>query len=361
MATLVHGACPHDCYDTCGLLLEVEDGRITKIGPDPLQPLTRNFLCLKVNRYLERLYHPDRVLHPLKRVGRKGSGAFERITWDEALSDIGAHLSTVLGEFGGEAVLPYSFAGNMGILAGESLDLRFFHAIGASRLDRTICTAASGAALDWVYGSRLGPDPETIPASRMILLWGTNPVATNVHEVPLLEEARANGAEVWTIDPIRTETARRYAPHLKPHPGTDLALALGIGRELLRRGVVDHDLVQRLSRGFDEYAACVEPWPLARTASETGIPVPELEALIERLGTVRPLLFRTGYGVQRQRLAARTVWAISALSILTGSLRDVGGGHLLTNASAFVLNSRGLSRPDLMPHPTRLINMVELG
>ncbi len=359
----VHGACPHDCYDTCGLKLEVDldAGRIIRIGPDSLQPLTRNFLCLKVNRYLERLYHPDRVLHPLKRVGKKGAGDFVRVSWDEALTEIAARLHDVRTRFGGEAILPYSFAGNMGILAGESLDARFFHAIGASRLDRTICTAASGAALDWVYGTRLGPDPEVIPQSRCIILWGTNPVATNVHEIPLLEEARAAGAQIWTIDPLATETARRYTPHLRPRPGTDLSLALGLGRELLQRGWVDRQSLQKDVRGLDAYEKAAEPWTLARTAAATGIPQLQIAALAEQLATARPLLFRTGYGVQRQHHAARTVWAISALSVLTGSFQDVGGGHLLTNSGAFVLNQEALSRPDLMERPTRRLNMVELG
>ncbi len=359
----VHGACPHDCYDTCGLQMDVDPdaGRIVRIGPDPLQPLTRNFLCLKVNRYLERLYHPDRVLYPLKRVGEKGAGDFVRVSWEDALADIASRLQDITARFGGEAVLPYSFAGNMGILAGESLDARFFHAIGASRLERTICTAASGAALDWVYGTRLGPDPEVIPQSRFILLWGTNPMATNVHEIPLLEEARAAGAEIWTIDPLRTETARRYAPHLMPRPGTDLGLALGLGRELLQRGWVDRASIAENARGLDAYEAAADPWTLSRTAQTTGIPERVLSDLVEHLAQTRPLLFRTGYGVQRQRQAARTVWAISALSVLTGSFRDVGGGHLLTNSGAFMLNQEALSRPDLMKRPTRRLNMVELG
>jgi anaerobic selenocysteine-containing dehydrogenase len=357
----VHGACPHDCYDTCGLTVTAEGGRITAIRPDVRQPLTGGFLCLKVNRYLERLYHPDRVLYPLRRVGPKGQGRFERVSWEVALSDMAERLGEIRRRDGGEAIMPYSFAGNMGILAYGSMDARFFHAIGATQLDRTICTAASGAALDWVYGARLGPDPETIPAARFILLWGSNPVATNVHEIPLLEAARRAGAEVWTIDPLRTETARRFDRHLAPKPGTDLALALGLGRALIERGALDWSFLAARTEGLEEYRREADAWTFERTAAATGLTRRDLEALVDRLQTVRPLLFRTGYGVQRQRASARTVWAISALSLLTGSLQDVGGGHLLSNGDAFPLNYGRLTRPDLAPGPTRHVNMVQLG
>ena len=359
--TEVHGVCPHDCYDTCGLLVRVVDGRIAAIRPDPAQPLTRDFLCLKVNRYLERLHHPERVLYPLRRTGPKGAGTFERVSWEEALAEIGGRLRSVIDRFGGEAVLPHSFAGNMGILAGESMDARVFHALGASRLLRTICTAASGAALDHVYGARLGPDPETIPRARLILLWGSNPVATNVHELPLLEEARRAGAEIWTIDPLRTETARRFDRHLQPRPGTDLALALGLGHALVEGGRYAAAFVAARTEGWDDYRREADGWTLDRTSRATGIAVGDLADLAERLATVRPLLFRTGYGVQRQRRSMRVVWAISALSLLTGSPADVGGGHLLSNGDAFPLNWAALTRPDLAPRPTRAINMVQLG
>jgi anaerobic selenocysteine-containing dehydrogenase len=357
----VHGACPHDCYDTCGLTVMAEGGRITAIRPDSRQPLTGGFLCLKVNRYLERLYHPDRVLYPLRRVGQKGEGRFERVSWDAALADIAERLEAISRRDGAEAIMPYSFAGNMGILAYGSMDARFFHALGATRLERTICTAASGAALDWVYGQRLGPDPETIPRARFILLWGSNPVATNVHEIPLLENARRAGAEVWTIDPLKTETARCFDRHLALRPGTDLALALGLGRALVERGAVDQAFLDARTEGVEAYVREAEPWTLDRTAAETGLARRDLEDLLEQIQIMRPLLFRTGYGVQRQRASARTVWAISALSLLTGSLQDVGGGHLLSNGDAFPLNYERLTRPDLAPGPTRRVNMVQLG
>ncbi len=354
--TVVHGACPHDCYDTCGLTLEAEGGRITRVAGDERHPLTRGFLCVKVNRYGERLYHPDRVLHPLRRIGAKGEGRFERVSWDEALGEIARRLRAVIAEDGGEAVLPYSFAGNMGLLASGALDARFFHAIGASQLDRTICTAAGNAALRWVFGACLGPDPETIPRARLILLWGANSMATNVHQVPLLDEARRQGAEIWTIDPLRTDTARRYDRHLAPRPGTDLELALGLGRELMRRGLFDRDLCETRADGLDAYRRLAEPWTLERTAAATSLDAASIRSLADRLAERRPLLLRPGYGLQRQRRSAATIWALSALSLFTGSWRDVGGGLLLSNGDAFPLRSLAPA-----PSATRHVNMIQLG
>ncbi|MDA8206598.1 MAG: molybdopterin-dependent oxidoreductase, partial [Thermaerobacter sp.] len=204
----VHAVCPHDCYDACGLKVTAEDGRVTAIKGDPNHPITRGFLCFKVNHYRDRLYHPDRVTTPLRRVGAKGSGEFEPVSWEQALAEVGGQLQRIMAEWGGEAVLPYTFAGNEGILS-HVMAHRFFTLIGASRLDRTICTAAADAALKWVYGTGLGPDPETLPRARLVLLWGSNPLATNIHAVPLLDEARQNGAVIWTIDPLKTVTARR--------------------------------------------------------------------------------------------------------------------------------------------------------
>ena len=357
MAQAVHGACPHDCYDTCGLTLEAEGGRITRVAGDADQPITRGFLCLKVNRYLERLYHPDRVLHPLLRVGAKGQGRFARVTWDEALAAVAEGLRRVIERHGGEAVLPYSFAGNMGLLATGALDARFFRAIGASQLDRTICTASGNAALRWVFGACLGPDPETIPLARTVVLWGANAMATNVHQIPLLDEARRAGGEIWTIDPLRTATAQRYDRHLAPRPGSDLELALGLGRELIATGRWDRELVLERSDGFEAYRRLAEPWTLGRTADATGLDEAALGELAQRLAAEGPLLLRVGYGVQRQRRSAATVWAIAVLSLLTGSWRQVGGGLLLSNGDAFPL--RPLAGGG--PRPERHVNMIELG
>lgn len=358
---VVHQVCPHDCYDTCGLDVKRVNGRIMRITGAKDHPITQGFACLKVNRYLERLNHQDRVLFPLKRTGPKGSGNFQRASWDEALDAIGTKMQHIVQTYGGEAILPYSFSGNMGVLSEASMDRRFFNALGASQLARTICTASADMALRWVYGQRLGPDPETIGRAALILLWGSNPVVTNVHEIPLLDQAQSQGADIYVVDPLYTDTAARYGHHIDLNPGSDVALALGLGRYLVATGQYDKSFVAQYAQGFDAYLERAWPWTLDETARVTGVPVATIERLGERLASVHPLLLRTGYGVQRQEHAGEAVWAISALSVITGSYRDVGGGHLLGNGDAFPLNWDRLTRPELRPGNPRTINMVQLG
>lgn len=357
----VHGVCPHDCYDTCGLELTVSGNRVVKIQGDHNHPVTRGFACLKVNRYLQRLSHEDRILYPLRRQGPKGSGLFIRSSWDEAMADIGFRLGQIVRNFGGEAILPYSYSGNMGVLSEASMDRRFFHRIGASRLARTICSASADAALKWVYGSRIGPDPEMIPQTRRIVLWGSNPVATNLHEIPLLDQAVAGGAKVIVIDPVKTETAARYGTYIAVNPGSDAMLAMGIGRYWLRESLFDADFVADYGSGLEQYREAVEPWTLSRTEQATGLTQSVIENLAHELIRVPPLLIRTGYGVQRHRYGAQAIWAISALSILSGSYRHSGGGHLLGNGDAFPINWKVLTRPDLLQGTPREINMLQLG
>jgi len=353
--TVVHGTCPHDCYDTCSLRVHAAGGRVTRIEGDPDHPLTRGFLCLKVNRYLERLHHPERLLHPLRRRGLKGRGDFVEISWSEAMSEVGERLRAILARYGGEAVLPYSFYGNMGLLASGALDERLWRRIGASNLERTICTASGNAALRWVFGQAIGPDPELMPGARCVVLWGHNPMVTNLHEVPLLDRCRRQGGAVVTIDPLRTETAARYDRHLALRPGSDLPLALGLGRALLA-GPLDLAFARERAEGLAAYRRIVEPWTIERTAEATGLDPAAIAELAERLRTARPLLLRPGYGVQRQARSFAAVWAIAALSILTGAWLDPGGGLLLSAGGAFPL--RHLGGP---PRPTRTVNMVEIG
>lgn len=359
--TVVHAVCPHDCYDTCGLTVRTEDDRIVSIEGDKGHPITQGFLCFKVNRYQDRLYHKDRIATPLKRVGPKGSGEFLEVSWNEALEEVGDRLRTIVKEFGGEAVLPYSFSGNMGILSEASLDRRFFHAIGASRLDRTICTAAADYALRYVYGARLGPDPETIVDTRCVVLWGSNPMATNIHEIPLLDTARAAGARIVTIDPLETATARRYDQHVAVKPESDYVLALGLGQAILARKAHDTDFIDRYVKGFAAYAALVRPYGRDVVLERTGLSGAVFDDLVDLLISSRPLLFRTGYGVQRQQDGAKTIWAISALSLILGTPQEIGGGHLCGNGDAFGIRWDRLSSPQLLERPTRIINMVQLG
>ncbi|PSR32976.1 MAG: trimethylamine-N-oxide reductase [Sulfobacillus benefaciens] len=357
----VHGVCPHDCYDTCGMAIEWKDGQIHRIQGQTDHPITQGFLCFKVNRYLERVHHRDRVLYPLKRTGVKGAGQFERVTWDDALQDIADRLGEVINRFGGEAILPYSFAGNMGVLSEASMDRRFFAAIGAANLDRTICTASASHVLRQMFGQRLGPDPEQIPQAQLIVLWGANPMATNVHQIPLLDQARKNGAKIWTIDPLATETAVRYHHHLPLIPNSDAILALAVGRYLIHHGLYDQNFIEQYTVGFKAYRDATEPWSLEMAARHCGISPTVIEELALDIAQVRPLLIRPGFGMQRQNNSGRAVWAVASLAVLTGSLRDSSGGLLLSNSDAFPLNWQGIQRPDLARHQSRTVNMVELG
>lgn len=356
----VHGVCPHDCYDACGLRVTRDGGRITAIKGDPDHPITRGFLCFKVNHYLDRVYHPDRVTQPMRRTGPKGSGEFEPVSWTDALSQVADRLNEIIVQSGGEAILPYTFAGNEGILT-HVMASRFFRLVGASELDRTICTAASDAALRWIFGTDLGPDPQTLPLTRLVLLWGANPAATNIHAIPLLDQARQQGAQVWTIDPLKTATASRFDDHAALKPDSDYALAMGLAHQLIERDAIDRAFISRYVRGFDSFQKLTEPWTMDRTVAETGIAASQFSQLVDALATRRPLLIRTGWGVQRHHDGAQNIWAIAALSLILGAPKQVGGGFLSSNSGAFPLNRQSLYHVDGLSRSNRRVNMVQLG
>lgn len=354
--------CPHDCWDTCAMLVQVKDGRVVRVMGDPDHPVTRGFLCVKTNHYEERVYSPDRVLYPMKRTGPKGSGQFARISWDEALSIIADRFRAIIAEYGAEAILPYSYAGTIGVLQYGSMDRRFFHRLGASQLDRTICSAAGEAAVNSVLGARMGPDPEDMVHARLIVVWGVNPISSNPHQWPIIEEARRRGARLVVIDPYRHKAAREADWHLSPRPGTDAALALGVMHVLVREGWLDREYIDRYTLGFDRLERKVAEWPPERAAAVTGIPAGDIVALARLWWESRPAVLRVGYGLQRHTNGGSTVRAIAMIPALTGHWRDRGGGFLLSNSSSYGLNSFALKRPDLMPSPPpRVINMIELG
>src|SRR3954470_10190021 len=269
---VVRGACPHDCPDTCAMLVSVEDGRAVRVAGDPEHPFTQGFLCAKVNRYIERTYHADRLKTPLRRVGPKGSGQFEPISWDAALDEIASRLGAIAASPDGpQAILPYSYAGTMGLVQGEAMDHRFFHLLGASKLDRTICSMAGTVGMRMTVGANIGADSEGVPESDLVLLWGTNTLTANPHLWPFILQARARGAPVICIDPIRTRTAQQCDEWLPIRPGTDGALALGLMHVLFARGLVDRDYLQRHTLGHAELCQRAAEWTPARTAAVTGL------------------------------------------------------------------------------------------
>lgn len=340
----------------------VENGRVVKVDGDPDHPVTRGFLCVKTSHYAERVYSPDRVLYPLRRVGAKGEGRFQRISWDEAVGLVAERLRQVVTEHGGEAVLPYSYCGTMGLLGYGSMDRRFFHRLGASQLGRTICSAAGSVAMDATVGARVGPDPEDMVNARLIILWGVNAVATNIHQVPILQEARRRGATLVCIDPYRNATARLADWHLQPRPGTDGALALALAHVIFAEGLQDQAYLKQYTIGADEYRLRAADWPPERAEAVTGVPAADLRRLARLYAASQPSLLRVGYGLQRHTNGGSLMRAVLTLPALTGAWRHPGGGYLLSNSGSFRWNKRALERPDLMPAPVpREINMSRLG
>ena len=358
---IVRGACPHDCPDTCAMLVTVESGRAIRVAGEPDHPFTRGFLCTKVNRYVERTYHPDRVLHPMRRLGPKGSGRFERVSWDEALNEIAARLNDIrASRDGAESILPYSYAGTMGMVQGSSIDRRFFHTIGASMLDRTICSMAGTVGMQMTVGANIGADPEGMPESDLILLWGTNTLTSNPHLWPFVLEAKQRGARVIAIDPIRTRTAAQCDEWIAIRPGTDAALALGMMHVLLDRRLQDDEYISAHTIGFEALRVRVAEYPPDRVSEITGVPVETIRSLGERYGRARAAFIRVNYGLQRHAGGGMAVRTIACLPALTGHWRRVGGGVQLSSSANFEFNKAALYRLDLSP-PVRTINMIRLG
>ena len=357
----VRGACPHDCPDTCALLTTVENGVATRVQGNPDHPHTDGVLCTKVSRYTERSYHPERILTPLKRTGPKGSGQFAPVGWDEALSDIAQRLQTIAAR-NPEAILPYSYAGTMGMVQGESMDRRFFHRLGASQLDRTICASAGAEALVQTLGGKVGMKVEFFAQAKLILIWGSNSIGSNLHFWRYAQQAKRNGARLVCIDPRKTETADKCHEHIALRPGTDAALALALMHELIAHDWLDHDYIARHTLGWDQLRERALQWPPERAAEVCGVPAEQIRQLARDYGTTQPAAIRLNYGMQRVRGGGNAVRAVACLPALTGAWRHRAGGMLLSSSGQFPAQRAALQRPDLMPARTpRTLNMVQIG
>ncbi len=369
MKRVVHAACPHDCPDGCAVLITVEDGRATKIQGDPEHPVTRGFLCGKVAKYLDRVYSPDRVLYPMRRItakGTHGDGAFRRISWDEAFDEIVARLRSITDEFGPEAILPFSYGGNIAVLNGASMDMRFFHRLGASQLHRSICSQCGGDAIISIYGRKIGTEPEQFRHSKYIIAWGANIHGNNIHLWPFIEEARRNGARLVVIDPYRTRTARVADWHIAINPGTDVALAMGLMHIIVRQGWHDLDYISRYAEGFDELEKRLPEYTPERVAQWTGVSKADIERLAREYATTRPAAIRLNYGIQRAQNGGAAVRAVCMLPVIIGSWKEVGGGLQLSTSGGFQLDRPALERQELMlksplGRRARTVNMVQLG
>jgi len=357
----VAGACPHDCPDTCAFVTTVQDGVPVKLQGNPDHPHTGGVLCTKVSRYLARHRHPDRLTVPLRRVGAKGEGRFEQVSWDEALDDIAARLAGIAAE-DAESILPYSYAGTMGMVQGESMDRRLFHKLGASLLDRTICSSAGGDGLAYTYGEKVGMRVEHFAEARLILIWGSNSIGSNLHFWRHVQTAKRAGARVVCIDPRRTETADKCDEHLALLPGTDAALALALMHELIVHRWLDEDYIARHTLGWDALRARALLWPPARAAQVCGLPQAQITALARDYGTTPQPAIRLNYGVQRARGGGNAVRAIACLPALVGAWRHRAGGLLLSASGAFPVDRVALRRPELLAgRQPRTVNMSVIG
>jgi len=343
------------------MLVTVENGRAVRVAGDPAHPFTQGFLCAKVNRYVERTYHAERLTQPLRRVGPKGRGQFEPISWDDALDEIAGRLTEIARSADGpQAILPYSYAGTMGLVQGASMDRRFFHLIGASKLDRTICSMAGTVGMRMTVGANIGADAEGIPESDLVILWGTNTLTSNPHLWPFVLEAKRRGAPIIAIDPLRTRTAQQCDEWMAIRPGTDAALALGIMHVLFAEDLVDRDYIERYTLGEAELRARAAEYAPERVAGITGIAASRVVDLAQRYGRARAAFIRVNYGLQRHAGGGMAVRTIACLPAITGHWRRAGGGVQLSTSANFTFDRATVERPDLSP-PVRTINMIRLG
>ena len=364
----VLGACPHDCPDTCSLLTTVAGGIAIKVQGNPAHAHTDGALCTKVSRYTERTYHPERLLHPLKRVGPKGAGQFERVSWETALHDIASRLKAIAsrGPQAAQAIVPYSYAGTMGLIQGDGMSARFFHQLGASLLDRTICAAAGGEGLTQTLGGKVGMRVEFFAEAKLILIWGSNSIASNLHFWRYAQVAKRNGAKLVCIDPRRSETAEKCHEHIALLPGTDGALALALMHELITHDWLDHDYLAQHTLGWDLLRERALQWSPKRAASVCGITVEQIRSLAQDYGACAasraPTAIRMNYGLQRVHGGGNAVRLIASLPALVGAWRHRAGGVLLSSSGMFPVNKAALQRPDLLAGKTpRTINMSTIG
>lgn len=361
---VVYGSCPHDCPDCCALETHVdEQGRAISVRGRADHPVTRGWLCAKVNRYLERVYHPERLLYPMRRVGPKGSGEFERLSWDAALTEITERWQALIARHGAQAILPYSYAGTLGLVQGAVTDTRFWNRLGASRLQRSICGAAAEEAVLLTVGGRMAPSPQIVTQSKLILIWGSNPASTAPHLMPFLREAQRGGSKIIVIDPIRTLTARSANQHIQPFPGTDAALALGMMHVMVSEQLHRPDWLAEHTLGWEALLKRIQEFPPARAAQITGLAAETIVELAREYATTTPTLLRVTDGINRHTNGGQTVRTLACLPALTGQYGLPGGGLMYSTSDWLRWEREALTHahdPACLPAP-RTINMNRLG
>lgn len=361
MKTTHHGACPHDCPDTCSMVFEVENGKLNSVKGNPDHPMTRGGLCVKLKDYEKRHYHPDRLLYPMRRTGPKGSGQFERISWDEALDEITSRWKTIIDEYGPEAIIPYSYLGHQGLVHGLNGGDAFFNKMGATVCERTFCGEGSCTAWLLTVGPTAGVDPESFIHSKYIVIWGCNSVSTNIHHWHIVKDAQKKGAKVVVIDPYRSRTAKEADWHIAPKPGTDGALAMAMMQVIIEEGLQDQDYVDNYTVGFAELAERVKSRTPEWAAEITGIPTDDIRRFAREYATTQPAAIRLGVALERNYGGGQAIRAVTCLPALTGAWRHVGGGATQFPVWEHPYKFDVISRPDLIPEGTRVINAIQIG
>lgn len=357
----VLGACPHDCPDTCAMVVTVEDGVATSVAGNKDMPYTNGGLCVKVDNYLDRVYSPQRVLHPMRRTGPKGSGQFEQITWDEAIAEIADRYRTIIAEHGAEAIMPCNYLGTQGILQGLNVGDPFFNRLGATVAERTYCDSGACTAYILTMGDTAGVDPEAFVHSKFILIWAANIMSTNLHLWPYIAEAKKRGAKVVVVDPVRTRTAKAADWHIPIRPGTDGALAMAMMHVIINEGLTDDEYVADHTVGIAELTERVQQYTPEWASQETGIPVEDIYTLAREYATTQPSVIRIGVAVERHAGGGQTVRALASLPALTGAWRNPGGGILQLPLWAFPVNWPAFMHPELQTPGTRVVNLYQLG
>jgi anaerobic selenocysteine-containing dehydrogenase len=355
------GGCPHDCPDTCAMIYEVEGGRLVEVRGNKEHPMTRGGLCVKLKDYHDHHYNPDRVLYPLRRIGPKGSRQFARITWDQAIAEIVARWKDIIARYGSQAIMPYSYLGNEGLVQGLTAGDAFFNKLGSTVNEKTFCASGSSTAWLLTVGPTGGVDPESFVHSRYIVIWACNSISTNLHHWPFVLEAQKKGAKVVVIDSYRSRTAKQADWHIMPKPGTDGALAMGIIAEIIRQGLVDKDWVEKHTVGFPDLAARAAEFTLDYVEQITGVPAAEVARFAREFATIQPSVIRLGVALERHAGGGQTIRAVCAIPALTGSWHHVGGGLLQMPLWEFPIDWARVSRPDFIRAGTRVVNNLQLG
>jgi anaerobic selenocysteine-containing dehydrogenase len=358
---VVRGACPQDCPDTCAFLYHVEDGKLVEVTGDPDHPMTRGGLCVKLKNFAEHHYNPDRLLYPMKRVGAKGSGQFQRISWDEALAQIKTRWTEIIAQYGTQAIMPHAYLGHQGTLNGLTAGDAFFNRLGSTVAEKTYCESGSSTAWIMTVGPTGGLDVESLAYSKYIIVWGMNMLNTNLHAWPFILQARKNGAKIVVIDPVRTRTAKQADWHIPINPGTDAALALGMMNVIITENLVDHDYVSKYTLGFEELKARAAEFPPEKVEKITGIPAADIRTLAREYAIAQPSAIRQGVAVERSPGGGDAIRAITSLPALVGAWRHVGGGTVEMPIWEFPFKFDFMCRPDWIRPGTRVVNELDLG